>query len=227
MSTANSLTSGLDCASPESILEPSNRTAAGDQYSLGCVLYFCLTGRYPFPEGTAVQKMMAHQTMQPPPIGETSPDAPEPLVELVNRLMQKSPELRFPSWADVLEGLRPFADPSAGPRTVRSPQAAADTGKAVAPRPVPVVVSKVVPQPAGEAPAPALSPAPNPALTARVAANGATRAKHTEPDSPPEPVAEERPARPSLEENVGPVGLISWALLVAAFLCLFWQFMHR
>ncbi len=65
MSTANTLTSGLDCASPECIMEPTNRTPAGDQYSLGCVLYFCLTGRVPFPEGSAVEKMMAHQTKEP------------------------------------------------------------------------------------------------------------------------------------------------------------------
>ena len=49
MSTANTLTSGLDCASPESIMEPTNRTPAGDQYSLGCVLYYCLTGPVPVP----------------------------------------------------------------------------------------------------------------------------------------------------------------------------------
>ena len=54
-------TSGLDCSSPESIMEPTNRTQAGDQYSFGCVLYCCLTGRYPFADGTAVEKMMAHQ----------------------------------------------------------------------------------------------------------------------------------------------------------------------
>src|SRR6516225_5560615 len=68
MSTSNSLTSGLDCASPESIIEPANRTPAGDQYSLGCVLYFLLTGGYPFVEETAVEKMMAHQSKEPRPI---------------------------------------------------------------------------------------------------------------------------------------------------------------
>src|SRR5262249_43983511 len=68
MSTANTLTSGLDCAAPESIMDPTNRTPAGDQYSLGCVLYYSLTGRVPFPEGSAVEKMMAHQTKEPVPI---------------------------------------------------------------------------------------------------------------------------------------------------------------
>ncbi len=99
MSTANTLTSGLDCASPESILEPSDRTPAGDQYSLGCVLYFCLTGRYPFADSNAVEKMMAHQTKQPPPIGEFAADVPEELIEVVDRLMQKNPGNRYPDFA--------------------------------------------------------------------------------------------------------------------------------
>ncbi len=112
MSTANSVTSGLDCASPECILEPSNRTPAGDQYSLGCVLYFCLTGQYPFPTGTAVEKMMAHQTKAPTPIAELAPDVPTELIEVVNRLMNKSPEGRYPRSADVVEALRPLAAPA-------------------------------------------------------------------------------------------------------------------
>src|SRR6185312_10436209 len=80
MSTANSVNSGLDCSSPESIMDPTNLNAVGDQYSLGCVMYYCLTGQYPFPDGTAVEKMMSHQHRQPRPISELSAEVPEGLI---------------------------------------------------------------------------------------------------------------------------------------------------
>jgi serine/threonine-protein kinase len=114
MSTANTLTSGLDCASPESIMEPTNRTAAGDQYSLGCSLYFFLAGRYPFPEGSAVEKMMAHQYKQPTPIKELVPNLPDALAAIVEQLMQKKPEDRFASCEEVVDALRTFAAKAQG-----------------------------------------------------------------------------------------------------------------
>ncbi len=113
MSTANTLTSGLDCASPESIMEPTNRTPAGDQYSLGCVLYFSLTGRVPFPEGSAVEKMMAHQTKAPTPIRELAPDVPEELEAVIQKMMAKTPEQRYGGCDEAVEALEPFVgDPS-------------------------------------------------------------------------------------------------------------------
>jgi len=231
MSTANSLTSGLDCASPESILEPSNRTAPGDQYSLGCVLYYCLTGRYPFPEGTAVQKMMAHQTMQPPPIRETSPAVPEALVEVVSRLMQKAPESRFGHMTEVIEALRPFADSSAGARTARPSVHAATEGKTVNPRPAPVA-RKVVADATPEAPPRPVAPRPAPPSRAVIRAPAAVAAVGAEPDLPeaapvPDAFAEEAAAGRSLEDSFGPVGVVSGALLIGALLCFFWQFLHR
>src|SRR5207248_3353102 len=105
MSTANSLTSGLDCASPESIMDPTQRTPAGDQYSLGCVLYYCLTGQYPFPEGSAVEKMMAHQFKQAPPLAELTPGAPADLVGVIEKLMQKKPEDRYHGVDEAMEAL--------------------------------------------------------------------------------------------------------------------------
>jgi tRNA A-37 threonylcarbamoyl transferase component Bud32 len=108
MSTANTLTSGLDCASPESILEPTNRTPAGDQYSLGCVLYCCLTGRPPFAEGSAVEKMMAHQTKEPTSLKELAPEVPDGLAEIIKKLMAKRPEDRYNGCDEVVEALEPF-----------------------------------------------------------------------------------------------------------------------
>lgn len=109
MSTANTLTSGLDCASPESIMEAANRTPAGDQYSLGCVMYYCLTGRYPFPDGSTVEKMMAHQFKQPTPIAELAPDTPPELIAIVDKLLQKKPEDRFSGFDTLVEALAPLA----------------------------------------------------------------------------------------------------------------------
>jgi serine/threonine-protein kinase len=108
MSTANTIMSGLDCASPESVMETTNLTAAGDQYSLGCVLYYCLTGQFPF-TGTAADKMVAHQFKQPTPIQELAADVPKELIAIVERLMQKAPEARYPDTSEVIEALRPLA----------------------------------------------------------------------------------------------------------------------
>lgn len=119
MSTANAVSSGLDCSSPESIMDPTNLNAIGDQYSLGCVLYYCLTGRYPFPDGSAVEKMMAHQNKQPKPIKEFAADAPDGLIAVVERLMQKNPVHRYVSCMEVVEALRPFTTPGGAPVVLR------------------------------------------------------------------------------------------------------------
>jgi serine/threonine-protein kinase len=114
MSTANSLTSGLDCASPECIIDPNKRTPAGDQYSLGCIMYYCLSGQYPFPDCTAVEKMMWHQSKEPTPILERNPNVPQGLGSVIERLMKKAPEARYGSMMAVTEALQPFADVSQG-----------------------------------------------------------------------------------------------------------------
>ena len=108
MSTANSVTSGLDCSSPESIMDPTNLTPTGDQYSLGCVMYYLLAGQYPFPDGSAAEKMMAHQFKQPQSLAELAPETPADLIALIEKLMQKKPENRYASVGAIVETLRPF-----------------------------------------------------------------------------------------------------------------------
>jgi serine/threonine-protein kinase len=105
---ADLLTGGLDCASPESITDPSNLAPEGDQYSLGCVLYFCLADRFPF-EGQPVEKMVAHQSKQPTPLSELNPDIRKELVAVVERLMQKSPQARYADAGEAAKALKPLA----------------------------------------------------------------------------------------------------------------------
>jgi serine/threonine-protein kinase len=102
--TTNSkaLARGLDCASPESILNPLDRTTAGDQYSLGCILYFCLSGQYPFPSSNPVKKMMGHQFEEPEAIEDLVPEVPAKLAAIVHRLLRKSPEERYFSMEEVV-----------------------------------------------------------------------------------------------------------------------------
>jgi serine/threonine protein kinase len=110
MSTANAIVAGLDCASPERIADPKAVTPIGDQYSLGCILYYLLTGGFPFPGKAAVEKMVGHQLKQATPVRELEPNVPEGLAAIVARLMEKDPAARYPSCLELVEALRPFAE---------------------------------------------------------------------------------------------------------------------
>ena len=94
ISTANVAMSMIDCTPPETLANPAARTPAADLYSVGCVLYYLLTGGYPFPDGNAVDKMIAHQTLDALPVAARNPRVPEGLSHLVEHLLRKSPEDR-------------------------------------------------------------------------------------------------------------------------------------
>jgi serine/threonine-protein kinase len=161
MTNTKALTRGVDCASPESLLNPLDRTPKGDQYSLGCILYFCLTGQYPFPMSNPVKKMMAHQFDEPTPLRELCPEAPPKVAAIVERLMEKKPEDRYENTDDLvaaLQALNPSAPKPAArpamPATPVMPPAAVKT----APR-IPAVAVRPQPAPAKKKEAPAARPA--------------------------------------------------------------------
>ena len=230
MSTANAVTSGLDCASPESIMEPNNLTPAGDQYSLGCVLYFLLTGQYPFPEGSAAEKMMAHQFKQPTPVADLNAEVPADLIAIIERLMQKTPDARYSGSGELVEALRalPFLEGSAGrPKSAAHarPGAAASPARSVAPSantPKPPAMGSLPTRSSLRA---AGSPAPAPAVEAKakpqpkavprpapIAEGQAEPAQRVIPGAAPH---EEGP-KTNWEEQLGPVGIGISALVACA-----------
>jgi serine/threonine-protein kinase len=147
MSHANTMVSNIDCASPESLSDPTQQGPSSDQYSLGCVLYYCLTGRHPFPEGSLMQKAVAHQTQQPTPVGVLNPDVTPELEAVIERLLQKAPADRFASVAEVGQSLRRI--PGAEPPSVSVPPLTPRPDVAPVPPPEP---AHVPPAPPGQVP---------------------------------------------------------------------------
>ena len=88
--TATGVTLGtFDYISPEQARDPRSVDARSDIYSLGCTLFYMLSGRPPFPEGTVLQKLLKHQGDTPPDIREFRPELPEEISLLMRKMMPR------------------------------------------------------------------------------------------------------------------------------------------
>jgi serine/threonine-protein kinase len=94
-----------DYLAPEQALDSHGVDARADIYSLGCALYFLLTGHPPFPDGTLPQRLMDHQKKQPPAITIDRPDAPADLVAICMKMMAKKAADRYQSAQEVARAL--------------------------------------------------------------------------------------------------------------------------
>ena len=75
---------------------------AADLYSLGVVLYECLTGNLPFDSNSTAEVLRMHILQGPPPlVAPSGEDLPPALVEVVLRCLAKDPSDR-PASADAL-----------------------------------------------------------------------------------------------------------------------------
>jgi serine/threonine protein kinase len=93
-----------DYMAPEQALDAAAADVRSDIYSLGCTLYFLLTGRPPFPEGSSFEKLLAHVEATPAPVGGLRGDLPPGLDAVVGRMMEKEPAQRYPTAAEVAVG---------------------------------------------------------------------------------------------------------------------------
>jgi serine/threonine protein kinase len=94
-----------DYLAPEQALNSHKADARADIYSLGCTLYYLLTGHPPFPDGTISERLLKHQVEQAPSIFKDRPDAPSVLVNICTRMMAKRVDERFQTAGEVSERL--------------------------------------------------------------------------------------------------------------------------
>jgi WD40 repeat protein len=110
-----------DYIAPEQATDSSRVDIRADVYSLGCTLFFLITGRPPFPDGSVEDKLHAHLRQPPPPLT----GVPAPLARVVERMLAKSPGQRYQTPAEVAQALAPFAQAD-NPAGLENPQAGPD-----------------------------------------------------------------------------------------------------
>ncbi|MHC4179973.1 MAG: serine/threonine protein kinase, partial [Planctomycetota bacterium] len=100
----------VDYMAPEQARNSHDVDARADIYSLGHTFYFLLTGHPPFPEGTAAERLHAHQTKSPEPIRYQRPDVPSRLVAIISKMTAKRPGLRYQTTIEVTKALARWLD---------------------------------------------------------------------------------------------------------------------
>lgn len=98
-----------DYLSPEQIRTPLNITGASDIYSLGCTLYYAVTGKVPFPGGTPKSKARRHLEETPWHPRRFNEEVSDDFVDLIGDMMEKDPKERIQSAKEVAGRLAPWA----------------------------------------------------------------------------------------------------------------------
>jgi tetratricopeptide (TPR) repeat protein len=116
VTASGALFGSLGYMAPEQVSAQSQITPAADIFSLGCVLYECLTGQAPFsaPHYAAVLAKLLF--FEPAPLQSLCPELPEPLLHLAHRMLAKEASKRFADARELLTALRalgPLSETSA------------------------------------------------------------------------------------------------------------------
>jgi eukaryotic-like serine/threonine-protein kinase len=87
---------------PEQARSIHDADIRSDLYSLGCTIYFALSGKAPFRGKTPLEVLMRNLEKEAEPLQSLRPEVPPALANIVRRLMTKKPEQRFRTPADML-----------------------------------------------------------------------------------------------------------------------------
>jgi eukaryotic-like serine/threonine-protein kinase len=96
----------LEYLAPEQAFDASRADVRSDVYSLGCTLWFLLTGKPPFEGTDAVMQRIEGELM---PLHECKSELPAALSAVAARLLASKPEDRYQSALEAAEALEPFA----------------------------------------------------------------------------------------------------------------------
>jgi WD40 repeat protein len=105
---------------PEQGLNPREVDGRADTYSLGCTLYWLLTGTTPYQGTTTDEVIDAHRRMPVPSIRDRRTEVPVELDDIFRRMVAKRPAQRPPSMSEVISELQSLFDREFGNRELTS-----------------------------------------------------------------------------------------------------------
>jgi serine/threonine protein kinase len=196
-----------DYIAPEQISDARRADIRADIYSLGCTLYYLLTGGPPF-QGTSLYDILqAHHSMDAKPLNLARPEVPVELAALVAKMMAKEPERRFQTPKEVAQALTPFFKKggvaSGGPKPEFS-QAGQTDARPAAPRAGSVPArsaAELAPAPGSSVRKPATTASPDSLWESLVVLRGTERSQDKTP-------ASASPRRPRWLWPVAAIGLL-------------------
>lgn len=95
----------VDYMSPEQALNSRNADARSDIYSLGCTMYFLLTGKPMFAGETLMEKIIAHRENPLPNLREQVPGISPGLDAVFQKMVARNPEDRYQTMQHLGEDL--------------------------------------------------------------------------------------------------------------------------
>jgi serine/threonine protein kinase len=108
----NTVLGTLDYASPEQLSDATRADVRSDLYSLGCTLYYALSGRPPFEGGDMINKIFRQRLDDPEPLEKVARGVPSTFAAIVRKLMNKKPDERYQSCGELRADLLRWTDPA-------------------------------------------------------------------------------------------------------------------
>jgi serine/threonine protein kinase len=105
---AGKIVGTADYLSPEVLRSPGEMSPLSDIYSLGCTMYYAVTGKVPFPGGTTADKLRRHCEETPLHPRRFNPDLDDSFLNVLGDMMDKDPKRRIQSAGEVIRQLAPW-----------------------------------------------------------------------------------------------------------------------